>query len=159
MRSLWQSITCIKNPTSPLNWIWVCKGGWDLSKEVLRVFVGQLASRLQAVNGSNLQHWQRVILTPVDLQRPSVPLWKDLNLLYILSLYEIDFKQSNHWGQQVSVKESNYYLSWSTDLLNLSRIEEESPSQTLTNNYSLQLLSRKFTKLISRQCTSRFIHM
>ena len=28
-----------------------------------------------------LQLWQLVILQPVDLQRPRVPLWKDLNLL------------------------------------------------------------------------------
>ena len=49
MRSLWQRITCIKNPASPLNWTWVCKGGWYLSKEVLWVSVGQLAAKLQAV--------------------------------------------------------------------------------------------------------------
>ena len=30
---------------------------------------------------SNLQLWQLVILMPVDLQRPTVPLWEDLNLL------------------------------------------------------------------------------
>ena len=29
---------------------------------------------------SNLQLWQLVILTPLDQQRPTVPLWKDLNL-------------------------------------------------------------------------------
>ena len=110
MRSLWQTITCIKSPSIPLNWTWVCWGGWDLSKEVLWVSVGQLASKLQAVNVgglkniqpigrfepgspadrgsaeffSNLQHWQLVILMPVDLQRPTVPLWKDINLLYKL---------------------------------------------------------------------------
>ena len=103
MRSLWQSKTYVKNPSSPLNLTCVCKGGWDLSKEALWVSVGQLASKLQAVNVgglpigwpratrvrigrlaeffSNLQHWQFVILMLVDLQRPTVSLWKDLNLL------------------------------------------------------------------------------
>ena len=106
MRSLWQTITCIKSPSIPLNLTCVCWGGWDLSKEVLWVSVGQLASKLQAVNVrglkkilptgrfepgspavrrsaeffSNLEHWQLVILMPIDLQRPTVPLWKDLNL-------------------------------------------------------------------------------
>ena len=49
MRSLWQSITCIKNPFSPFNLDWVCWRGWDLFKEVLWVSVGQLAANLQAV--------------------------------------------------------------------------------------------------------------
>ena len=107
MRSLWQTITCIKSPSIPLNLTCVCWGGWDLSKEVLWVSVGQLASKLQAVNVrglkkilpsgrfepgspavrrsaeffSNLEHWQLVILMPVDLQRPTLPLWKEFNLL------------------------------------------------------------------------------
>ena len=107
MRSLWQTITCIKSPSIPLNLTCVCWGGWDLSKEVLWVSVGQLASKLQAVNVrglkkilpiggpratrvrisrsaeffSNLEHWQLVILMPVDLQRPTVPLWKGLELV------------------------------------------------------------------------------
>ena len=55
MRTLWLSITCIKNPFSPLNWTWVCLGGWDLSKEVLWVSVGQLASKLQAVKVGGLK--------------------------------------------------------------------------------------------------------
>ena len=107
MKSLWQTITCIKSPSIPLNLTCVCWRSWDLSKEVLWVSVGQLASKLQALNVqglkkilpisgpratqvrigrsaeffSNLEHWQPVILMPVDLQRPTVPLWKDLNLL------------------------------------------------------------------------------
>ena len=46
MRSLWQNITCIKDPASPLNWIFVYKEGLDLSKEVLWVSLGQLAAKL-----------------------------------------------------------------------------------------------------------------
>ena len=49
MRSLWQSITCLKNPGSPLNWSCVCEGGWDLSNEVMLVSVDQLAAKLKAV--------------------------------------------------------------------------------------------------------------
>ena len=80
------------------------KGGLDLSKEVLWVSVGQLTSKLQAVKFGGVKKilphsiievargrllddgiiLQVVTLQPVDLQRPTVPLWKDLNLLNIL---------------------------------------------------------------------------
>ena len=89
---------------------WVNRGGLDLSKEVLWVFVGQKAAKIQAVKVgdlkkilphvqdsnpgcpgwfesghrvgffSDLQLWQLVFLQPFDLQTPTVPLWKDLNL-------------------------------------------------------------------------------
>ena len=55
MRSVWQSITCIKNHFSLLNWTWVCLGGSDLSKEVLWVSAGQLALKLQAFKIGDLQ--------------------------------------------------------------------------------------------------------
>ena len=42
-------------PFSTLNWDWVCQGGWDLSKEVLWMSVGQLASKLQAVKVGGLK--------------------------------------------------------------------------------------------------------
>ena len=51
MRSLWQSIPCIKNPASPLNLNCVCNVGWDLYRMVLwvSVAVGQLVAKIQAV--------------------------------------------------------------------------------------------------------------
>ena len=49
MKSLWMSKACIKNTASSMNWIFVCVEGWDLSKKVLWVSVGQLAENLQAV--------------------------------------------------------------------------------------------------------------
>ena len=107
MRSLWMEIKYIKSATRLLDRDWVNKGGLDLFKEVLWVSVDQLASKLQPVKVgalkkilplsrpraartrlglrgrifSNYQLWQLITLQPVDLQRPTVPLWKDLNLL------------------------------------------------------------------------------
>ena len=49
MRSLWMEMKYIKSTARLLNRDWVNKGGLDLSKEVLWVSVGQLATKLQAV--------------------------------------------------------------------------------------------------------------
>ena len=38
-----------------MNWNYACEGGWDLSKDVLWVFVGQLAAKLQAVKVGGLE--------------------------------------------------------------------------------------------------------
>ena len=47
--------TYIKNLASPLILIFVCLGGLDLSKEVLWVYVRQLAAKLQAVKVGGLK--------------------------------------------------------------------------------------------------------
>ena len=112
MRSLWMEIKCVKSATRLLDRIWVNKGGLDLSKEVLWVSVGQRAAVLQAVKVGgqkkfcrsprfdpaspvqgwsaefffDLQLWQPIKLLPSDLQRPTVPLWKDLNLFCWLNV-------------------------------------------------------------------------
>ena len=41
-------------------------------------------------NGIILQLWELVTLQPVDLQTPTVPLWKNLNLLYWLNFCSRD---------------------------------------------------------------------
>ena len=90
-----------------MNKDYVNKKGSDLSKEVLWVSVGQRAAVLQAVKVGgqqkilpiaqvrtriaragqigriffDLQLWQPVNLLPFDLQTPTVPFYKDLNLL------------------------------------------------------------------------------
>ena len=40
---------------------------------------------------SNLQLWQLVTLMQIDLQRPTAPLWKDLNLLFLASCIPFKF--------------------------------------------------------------------
>ena len=50
-----------------------------LSAALVWFEVGRLAEFF-----SNLQLWKLLTLTPVDLQRPTVPLWKDLNHLNII---------------------------------------------------------------------------
>ena len=51
---------------------------------------------------SNLQIWQLLTLQPVDPERPTVPLWKDINLLNIhivnseaMRIFDIGSSQSN----------------------------------------------------------------
>ena len=106
MRVLWTEMKYLKSAARLLNRECASKGGLDLSKEVLWVSVSQRVAELQAVKVggwkkilprglvrakrvrtgplsrffSNLQLWQPVDLLPIDLQRPTVPLWKDLNL-------------------------------------------------------------------------------
>ena len=43
-------------------------------------------------DGIILQFLQLATLQPVDLQRPTVPLWKDLNLFNIYSINKLEFK-------------------------------------------------------------------
>ena len=45
--------------------------------------LGHLDSGWVAEFFSNIQIWQLITLQPVELQRPTVPLWKDLNLFNI----------------------------------------------------------------------------
>ena len=49
MGSLWESKTCVKKTTRPLNLCFVYQGGLDLSKEALLASVGQRAAKLLAV--------------------------------------------------------------------------------------------------------------
>ena len=49
MRSLWMEIKYIISTVRLLNRVWVNKGGLDLSKKVLWVFVDQKAADLRAV--------------------------------------------------------------------------------------------------------------
>ena len=96
----------IKRAARVLNRNCVNKRGLDLSKKVLWVSVGQRAAEIRAVKvggltnilligpctgkaGSNWVARQYFFLSPTlqpvtlllfDLQRPTVPLWKDLNL-------------------------------------------------------------------------------
>ena len=62
--SLWEIITCIKDSTSPLNWLYVCLGGSDLSKEVLCVFVGQSDAKVKFVKFWGCFHRPGVELNP-----------------------------------------------------------------------------------------------
>ena len=64
MRSLWIGKTYIKNSFSPLNWN-LCWEGWNLSKMLLWVSVGQLAAKLQAVKIGGLKK----ILPPAHLEQ------------------------------------------------------------------------------------------
>ena len=80
MRSLWMEIKYIKSTVRLLNRVWVNKGGLDLSKKVLWVFVGQRAADLRAVKVGGQQKilpsgpvrtrfartradWQNILLT------------------------------------------------------------------------------------------------
>ena len=93
---------------------WVNRWGLDLSKEVLWVSVCQRAAKLQAVKVggwsyrpgikprphscgarwaeagffSDLQLWHLVVLQPLDIQRLTVPLLKDLNLICWLIFFQ-----------------------------------------------------------------------
>ena len=49
MRVLWTEIKYIKSAARLLDRVWVNKGGLDLSKEVLLVFVGQKTAELPAI--------------------------------------------------------------------------------------------------------------
>ena len=49
MRSLWMEIKYIQSDATLLDRDWVNKGGLDLSKEVLWVYIGQRAAKIQAV--------------------------------------------------------------------------------------------------------------
>ena len=53
-------IKYFKSPAKLLNRDYFNKGGLDLSKEVLWVSVGQLASKLQAVN---VRGWKKILPT------------------------------------------------------------------------------------------------
>ena len=55
MRVLWMEIKCIKSAARFLDSNWVNKGGLDLSKEVLWVFVGQRTAELPAVKFGGLK--------------------------------------------------------------------------------------------------------
>ena len=73
MGSLWESKTYSKNTASPLSQKWVLKdyGGLDLSKGII------------------FQFWNIVTLQRFDLKKPTVPLYKDLDLVvYIVSIQE-----------------------------------------------------------------------
>ena len=99
----------------------VNQGGSYLSKDVLWVSVGQRAAKLQSFKlwgwpsclrfqpsphvccltlagwqdfFWNLQLWELVILKPIDIKRPTVPLWKNLELvIYLISEQETDFQR------------------------------------------------------------------
>ena len=55
MRSLWMEIKYIKSTARLLDRVWVNKGGLDLSKEVLWVFVGQRTAELPAIKVGGLK--------------------------------------------------------------------------------------------------------
>ena len=121
-----------------------------LSKEVLWVSVGQLASKLQPVKvralkkillrGTSrvrvaqgwlsgriffyLKLWQPVALLPFDLQRLTVPLWKDLDhVVIIVSAQKTD-----------SISKKNFALSkW----LNIHRAQLLGVSHSLRKLYQL----------------------
>ena len=64
MRVLWTEIKYTKSAARLLDRVWVNKGGLDLSKEVLRVSVGQRAAEIRAVKVGG----QKIIL-PISLVR------------------------------------------------------------------------------------------
>ena len=68
-------------------WRWFCrpgvKPGSSLSGSTLAA---------QQIFFSNLQLWQFITLQPFDIHRPTLPLWKDLNLLNIHSINSKDYK-------------------------------------------------------------------
>ena len=55
MRVLWTEIKYIKSAARLLDRVWVNKGGLDLSKEVLWVFVGQRTAELPAIKVGGLK--------------------------------------------------------------------------------------------------------
>ena len=55
MRVLWTEIKYLKSAARLLNRVWVNKGGLDLSKEVLWVFVGQRTAKLPAIKVGGLK--------------------------------------------------------------------------------------------------------
>ena len=117
MRSLWESKAYLKHPASPLNWYYcmlrrfrsfhrgivsLCrsKGSKVTVSQTLKMIPSpwtRLRAELVWFDSGraaeffpNLQLWQLVTLQPFDLERPKVPLWKDLEpVVYMVSGWEI----------------------------------------------------------------------
>ena len=109
MGSLWNGQINLDNASTLLDRDFVNRRGLDLLKQVFWVSVGQRTVKLQAVkvgdpknpaaspesnhmrpswvrvpdDGIMFKVWQATTLQPFDLQRLTIPLWKDLNLLNI----------------------------------------------------------------------------
>ena len=104
MRSLWQTITCIKSPSIPLNLTCVCLEGWDLSKEVLWVSVGQLASKLQAVNVRGLKK-----ILPIGRFEPGSPMVRrSAEFVQFLGLFLNGNESVSHFRISFSNSKSTY---------------------------------------------------